>query len=233
MPTHDGELSLFDGQDADRCPSIVVAVLTYQRSDLLERLLAEFSRIELSSNMRTTLLVVDNDENGSARTVVEAHRNQIPELHYVVEPTSGIPCARNRAINEALSLQADVLCFIDDDEYPDQQWLVKLVETWRQSPANLIGGPVSVAPADASRDPTALPVLFFPVSPSQTLRADSTPRPLRPDPRPAPSSNTSVSWISPRFEGRSLSVGDEAASLATMTPLSGSRVRSIPFPGTV
>jgi len=150
MPTHDGELSLFDGQDADRCPSIVVAVLTYQRSDLLERLLAEFSRIELPSNMRTTLLVVDNDENGSARTVVEAHRNQIPELHYVVEPTSGIPCARNRAINEALSLQADVLCFIDDDEYPDQQWLVKLVDTWRQSPANLIGGPVSVAPADAS-----------------------------------------------------------------------------------
>ncbi len=153
MPPHADQLPLSDGQDAedaDRHPSIVVAVLTYQRSDTFERFLAEYSRIEPPSDARTTLLVVDNDDDGSARTVVEAYRNQIPELHYVVEPTAGIPIARNRAIDEALSLQADVLCFIDDDEYPDQQWLVKLVETWRQSPADLIGGPVSVAPADAS-----------------------------------------------------------------------------------
>lgn len=153
MPRHASELLLFDdrdAKDADRHATIVVALLTYQRNNTLERFLAEFSKIEHPSDATTILFVVDNDEDGSARTVVESHRNRIPALRYVVEPTPGIPVARNRAVVEALSLQADVLCFIDDDEYPDQQWLVKLVETWRQSPVDLIGGPVSVVPADAS-----------------------------------------------------------------------------------
>ena len=115
MPRHAGELSLFDDKDAedtDRHATIVVALLTYQRNDTLERLLAEFSKIKHPSDATTILLVVDNDEDGSARTVVESHRNQISELRYVVEPTPGIPVARNRAVVEALSLQADVLCFI-------------------------------------------------------------------------------------------------------------------------
>ncbi|MCA9193997.1 MAG: glycosyltransferase [Planctomycetales bacterium] len=131
-------------------PSIVVAVLTCQRNDTLRRFLAEFSKIEFPSNAHVILLVVDNDEDGSALPIVETHRDQIPCLRYVVERTSGIPFARNRAMDEAFSQQADFLCFIDDDEFPDRQWLVSLVEAWRQSQAELIGGPVSVAPADAS-----------------------------------------------------------------------------------
>jgi hypothetical protein len=45
-----------------------------------------------------------------------------------------------------LAQRADALCFIDDDEYPDRQWIVNLVNCWKTSGAQLIGGPVVVGP---------------------------------------------------------------------------------------
>ncbi len=49
-------------------------------------------------------------------------------------------------------MDADALCFIDDDEYPDGRWLCRLVECWQTTGAHLVGGPVEVTdpPADAN-----------------------------------------------------------------------------------
>jgi glycosyltransferase involved in cell wall biosynthesis len=93
------------------------------------------------------MLVIDNDADGSAASVVEAHRRRIAALGYVVETRKGIPVARNRAVDEALASGADALVFIDDDEYPRRDWLSALVSCWRQGGAELLGGPVAVAPA--------------------------------------------------------------------------------------
>jgi succinoglycan biosynthesis protein ExoM len=130
--------------------SVVVASLTYKRPDTLAALLDAFARMDRPPTTRTTFLVVDNDENGSARSVVDTHRHRLGDIRYVVEPRRGIPVARNRAAREAMHLGADALCFIDDDEYPHRQWLARLVECWRQTGAQLIGGPVRVARPAAS-----------------------------------------------------------------------------------
>jgi ATP-binding cassette, subfamily B, bacterial MsbA len=125
--------------------SIVVAALTFRRPETLEKLLESFSRLQLSENCVVTFLIVDNDSVESARAAVEAWQRRIPSLRYIVEPRSGIPAARNRALHEALIAGADALCFIDDDEQPDEGWLRELVATWRATDADLIGGPVRVA----------------------------------------------------------------------------------------
>ncbi|MFM7108277.1 MAG: glycosyltransferase family 2 protein [Planctomycetaceae bacterium] len=134
-----------EGRDA----SIVVAVLTHKRADTLRVLLDTFAGIDPPASSRTTLLVIDNDAAGSAREIVAAARDRLGDVRYVVEPRRGISVARNRAIDEALALGADALCFIDDDEYPHREWLARLAGCWRRTGAHLVGGPVRVAPAAA------------------------------------------------------------------------------------
>jgi succinoglycan biosynthesis protein ExoM len=132
------------GVPADKL-SILVAVLTYKRGDLLEKLLAEFAAMQTPPSSEVTLLVIDNDENGSARALAESFQSRMPALRYVIETRRGIPVARNRGIDEALALNADALCFIDDDEFPHPLWLTNLVRHWRNTGAQLLGGPVEVA----------------------------------------------------------------------------------------
>jgi glycosyltransferase involved in cell wall biosynthesis len=75
---------------------------------------------------------------------VEANRRAFgaDDLQLVVEPCSGIPFARNRALDHALAGGADLLLFLDDDEEADPFWLTALVAKYRQEKADLIGGPV-------------------------------------------------------------------------------------------
>ena len=126
--------------------SVVVAVLTYRRPDMLGKLLAEYASMSRPAHARISLVVIDNDELGSAEEVVNSWRDRIGDAVYVLEKRRGIPVARNRAIDEALAQRADALCFIDDDEYPDKQWIVNLIDCWKTTGAQLVGGPVVVAP---------------------------------------------------------------------------------------
>lgn len=126
--------------------SVVIAVLTYKRPQTLGKLLEAYASMSKPKNASLQLLVIDNDQQKSAESIVDRWRERIEGLLYVVENRRGIPVARNRAIDEAMVQQADALCFIDDDERPDSGWIVNLLECWKKTGANLLGGPVVVAP---------------------------------------------------------------------------------------
>lgn len=133
---------------------LVVAVLSFRRPALLGTLLERLASVEQPSSCRTTLVVIDNDRDGSAREIVDASRSRLAlrheDIYYVIEPRRGIPVARNRAIAEASATGADAMCFIDDDEFPHARWLVNLVDCWRRTGAHLIGGPVRIARSEAN-----------------------------------------------------------------------------------
>ncbi|WP_457940349.1 glycosyltransferase family 2 protein [Mesorhizobium sp. 10J20-29] len=134
--------------DASQIPAsglVVVAVLTYKRNELLDRLLDSYAAMENPVSYRHLLVVIDNDPFGSARQIVELRQSGPCDVRYFHESRRGIPIARNRALDEALSLKADALCFIDDDERPDPLWLNRLITCWQKTGAHLVGGPVEVA----------------------------------------------------------------------------------------
>jgi glycosyltransferase involved in cell wall biosynthesis len=130
---------------------IVVAVLTFRRPDgigkLLEVLRAQVHNPERP--FRLTVLVVDNDAAGSARTTVVGFADAgAYRLIYVVEPEQGIPLARNRAIDTAPA-DTDLFCFLDDDEWPVDGWLDAMLAVRERTGADCIYGPVEpVYPAD-------------------------------------------------------------------------------------
>ena len=118
-------------------PAVTVITLTYKRAaDLTEALPALISAI--ADHPEAELLVVDNDVEPSARTVVDAFAG--PRLRYVHEPRPGIAAARNRGLDE--TVDSELVIFIDDDETPCDGWLDRLLEARATYGAEAIAGPV-------------------------------------------------------------------------------------------
>ncbi len=109
---------------------IVIGVPTYKRPEMLLGTLTGISKqsiSELLSFIKIEVLVVDNDELKSSKTVVDSLKNFPFTVHYAVQPERGLPFVRNKVLEEAANLQADALIFIDDDEVPRLDWLYSMV----------------------------------------------------------------------------------------------------------
>ena len=121
--------------------SVVVGVPTYRRPTELETLLPLLlAQADALHDHRVDVLVVDNDPGGSARDVVEETGD--PRMHYASEPVPGIAAVRNRILDGAADLDADLVAMIDDDERPEPGWLAALVRTQELTGAVLVAGRV-------------------------------------------------------------------------------------------
>lgn len=124
-------------------PRVAICAATYQRPDGLQRLLSGLAKLRFDSEPpQVSVIIVDNDPQGSAQPIVEAAQTDLPwPLHYVHEPTRGTPHARNAAL-AAVDDNVEWICFIDDDEAPDPAWLQELLNVQRQYAADVVTGPV-------------------------------------------------------------------------------------------
>lgn len=125
---------------------VILAMLTYRRPGGLRRALDGLAAARADAAARSgvhgvhplelEILVVDNDPQASARSAVEADGRAV----YRHEPRPGIAAARNNALDGAA--HGDLLVFIDDDEMPQNGWLVALLRTWNQTRADGVQGRV-------------------------------------------------------------------------------------------
>lgn len=119
---------------------IDVCICTYRRPQLLARLLGRLQDQKTEGLFTYAVIVVDNDAGQTARRVVEESTlGSAAPVTYAVEPEQNIALARNRAVRCATG---DFLAFIDDDEFPLQDWLLTLFNALRQLQADGILGPV-------------------------------------------------------------------------------------------
>jgi glycosyltransferase involved in cell wall biosynthesis len=140
------EAKAMENSVTDRTHSLKVAVcvLTYKRPDGLTKLLEALQRQVHHPERPYALsaVVVDNDADASARAVAERYQaDPAYELIYVVEPQQGIPLARNRAL-VSVPADTDLVCFIDDDEWPVDNWLDAMLSVYRSTEADCVYGPV-------------------------------------------------------------------------------------------
>jgi len=122
---------------------VSLCVCTYNRLGLLERLLGSLRGTKLCESGREDieLIVIDNCPNGEVRALCERMASSLPvSLHVVEEAERGISFARNRAVSEALARGADFIAFIDDDDLPEPDWLVRLIERQKESQADIVLG---------------------------------------------------------------------------------------------
>jgi len=121
-------------------PEISVCICTFKRPELLGQLLARLENQQTNERFTYSVVVVDNDRDGSAREVVTALSSASPlSVTYVVEPQQNIALARNRAIGNA---KGEYIAFIDDDEFPADNWLSALLNTLTRFDVAGVLGPV-------------------------------------------------------------------------------------------
>lgn len=119
---------------------ITVCICTYRRPELLERLLAAITAQRTDGMFTFSCVVVDNDAAASARTVVERLQPafQVP-IRYALETARNIALARNRAVS---LVTGGFVAFIDDDEIPCEDWLLRLWRAINDFHADAVLGPV-------------------------------------------------------------------------------------------
>ncbi len=119
---------------------IAVCICTYQRNELLSRLLRSLAFQKVEQQFRYSVVVVDNDSSGQAReTVEEAKARYGYEVSYSVETVRTIPAARNHAVSVA---QGNFVALVDDDEFVPADWLLRLYEGIRTFDVDGAVGPV-------------------------------------------------------------------------------------------
>jgi glycosyltransferase involved in cell wall biosynthesis len=119
---------------------ISVCVCTFARRPLLARLLEKLNTQVTNNCFTYSAVVVDNDAAGTARAVVEdARKTSRFPIDYDIEPERSISLARNRSLKNA---KGDLIAFIDDDEFPAEDWLLKHYQLLVESNADGVLGPV-------------------------------------------------------------------------------------------
>lgn len=136
---------------------IVLCICTYRRPDGLRKLLECLPLLDAGNGGgfadRLSVVVSDNDKAGEGIAVCDSLPASYPFTVYTLSATEpGISAARNAATSKALTLQPDFIAFLDDDEWPEPQWLAELLRVQNDCNADVVGGPTRPVFPDETPD---------------------------------------------------------------------------------
>lgn len=121
---------------------VIICIPTFRRRQSLQRLLAAIAALETCADI--AVLVADNDAETHAgfdlaNALAPAFR--FP-LRAVIAPRRGIAHVRNTLIEEALKDDARFVAMIDDDEWPDTNWIDGFLHVAGQTGAGVLQGSI-------------------------------------------------------------------------------------------
>ena len=118
---------------------VSICVCTYRR-DTLRDTLASLARLTMPPGTDIEVVVVDNDGDCSARSMVSGFADSAPfPVVYAAESRKGLSFARNRGLETA---KGQWIALLDDDEVAASDWLARLLETAERFRADAVVGTV-------------------------------------------------------------------------------------------
>lgn len=128
--------------------TVVVGVCTFRRPSLRETLLSLASQ-RVPGGLVLRIAVADNDEGPSARDLVSGASAEVARsIAYLHCPARNISVARNALLDLAHGEGADLVAFLDDDEWVGPDWLAQMVRALDGAGADAVFGPVRGVYAD-------------------------------------------------------------------------------------
>ncbi|WP_094507107.1 glycosyltransferase family 2 protein [Brucella thiophenivorans] len=129
---------------------ICISVVTRNRPKMLCNLFLSLATIHKPDSADVSFLIVENNASATLDETVTSFRALIPDhqIAYIVEDIPGISAARNRALNHAIEQGFDFLVYVDDDEFVEPEWLVKLLAERDRLDLDIVGSPVRPKPFD-------------------------------------------------------------------------------------
>ncbi len=110
-------------------PILSVVLTTYNRHDLLEKVLEGFSNQDCSKN-DFEVVVVDDGSSPKSESIVDRFRKSM-NIVYLYQNNSGLAAARNNGISCA---NGEIILFSDDDDIPSPQLISEHIVAHQQNP---------------------------------------------------------------------------------------------------
>ena len=127
--------------DYDTRASVAICIPTFRRPKMLKRLLDAIAALETSAQI--CVLVADNDALGRAGlTLCLSMEDYRWPLTAVIAPKRGIAQVRNILLEYALMTGAQFIAMIDDDEWPQNDWIDQFLKTAQQTGADVLQGSI-------------------------------------------------------------------------------------------
>jgi GT2 family glycosyltransferase len=139
-------------------PRISVIVCTYNGARTLRETLRGISRLEYPD---FEVIVVDDGSTDESPVIASAH-----DARVITTENRGLSSARNTGLDAATG---EIVAYLDDDAYPDRDWLIYLAHAYRSGDYVGVGGP-NLALGDERG--TAAGIGFAPGSPTHVLVSD-------------------------------------------------------------
>ena len=125
-------------------PAVYLCVPTFRRPAGLRKLLSHVAQLTYAGPV--SVIVVDNDPEGGggANVVAELASSFRFPLRCDMEPSRGHTYAYNRAFASACRATPapDYIAVLDDDEYPEPNWLSEMIAVASDYDVDIVGGPV-------------------------------------------------------------------------------------------
>jgi len=121
---------------------IIIGICTHYRNEYLKICIEKINSMEIPTDSNIEIVIVDNTKESFAKNLIENLTNDYFPIHYFSFDGIGIASVRNKVLDICVSLDPDYIAFIDDDEYPCQDWLINLLNQIDNSNANIVSGPV-------------------------------------------------------------------------------------------
>lgn len=120
--------------------TIDIGIITFNRPQKLLYLLERITDLNIDDTFTISkIIIVDNSHDFSISKSSDRIFRNNNKVHLIHEAKAGIPFARNAVVRNS---DSDYLVFIDDDEYPDKNWLIEFVRTARELKCDILQGPV-------------------------------------------------------------------------------------------
>lgn len=114
-----------------------LVICTYNRAELLARLLDSLAKQNAASD-RYEILIVDNNSSDDTKKVAHKYCQVQNDVRYLLEKRQGLSHARNRGVLEA---RGNYVGFVDDECLLDNDWISKALEIIQVYQPALFGGP--------------------------------------------------------------------------------------------
>lgn len=122
---------------------IVISIATYNRPSGLKTVLDGIEAQNVPKRVHLRVVIVDNSIDANAHEYVE-RRSRIYRwpLTYYHEAKRGISFARNKGLEVARHPKNDYIALIDDDEWPEENWIEELLHVAEDTNATAVIGAV-------------------------------------------------------------------------------------------
>ena len=127
---------------------ISICIATYKRFEMLSNCILKINDLDIPTNIELNIVIVDG-ELSTPNEQIE-HIKQISKfpLSYNISKKNGIASNRNQLMDFALEKNADYIAFIDDDEYPNKNWIFNLYTNIKKYNADVASGGVNYIKPD-------------------------------------------------------------------------------------